>query len=344
MFVSYGGLSEQNLRGLIFYYQSGSEGCCSPQGVWGWDHSAKFADYDSYDKTLTESSVEEAFFANISGGVQLYDTAETYGSGLSEKLVGKFARKFRKANKASPEPSAGRVLIATKFQPGKWKKHSVRSAMMKAAQDSCKRLGVEQIDLYQIHAPLHRDPLSEQAEGLADLVDAGLVRAVGVSNFSLEQMLEIHAALATRGVPLASNQVEFSILRQLPLQNGMLTECKRLGVQLLAYSPLAMGRLTGKYSSQNAPQGARGFSNYPMEEIEPLLELLGKLAQQYEKTISQVALNWVIANGALPIPGSKNAAQASDNTGALGWALREEDVAQLTSLGKSGGTSHWQQG
>jgi len=126
--------------------------------------------------------------------------------------------------------------------------------MVKAAKESCQRLGVKAIDLYQIHAPLHRDSFTDQGLGLADVVDAGLAKVVGVSNFSLEEVRQVHAALASRGIPLASNQVEYSILRQLPDTNGLKAGCEALGVKIIAYSPLAMGRLTGKYSASNEPK------------------------------------------------------------------------------------------
>ena len=209
-------------------------GCWSwgdDKGVWGWN---------AYDTSLTKSSIAEAFNSSLQGNLRLFDTAETYGSGLSEKIVGDLVR-------SSPSNIRNEIMIATKFQPGKWANSNVRVALVQAAKESCARLGVKQIDLYQIHAPLHRDSFTEQGHGLADVVEAGLARAVGVSNFSLEQVRQVHAALASRGIPLSTNQVEYSILRQLPEQSGLKAGCEALGVKILAYSPLAMGRLTGKY-------------------------------------------------------------------------------------------------
>merc|ERR1712196_61677 len=98
---------------------------------------------------------------------------------------------------------------------------------------------------------------------------------------------------------------------------GLLAECKRLNIRLLAYSPLAMGRLTGKYSVGHEPQGRRSFSAYPMKELEPLLSKLREVAARHKCTPAQVALAWTISKGAIPIPGAKNAKQAADNAGAL---------------------------
>lgn len=302
-------------------------GCWSwgdDKGVWGWNN---------YDKQLTINSIAEAFNSSVDAGMRLFDTAETYGGGLSEEILGKLVREH---------PLATELLVATKFQPGKWRNTPIRQAMLQAAKESLERLGIEQITLFQIHAPLHPSSFEEQGHGLADVVEAGLARAVGVSNFSLEEMMQVHKALKSRGIPLASNQVEFSILRSLPESTGLLAKCDELNIRLLAYSPLAMGRLSGKYSAKREPQGRRGFSAYPMKEIEPLLQELRKVAARHECTPAQVALAWVLHKGAIPIPGAKNAVQAGENAAALHCKLTQEEVETLAKMGREGGTSNWQ--
>lgn len=216
--------------------------------------------------------------------------------------------------------------------------------MVQAAQESCRRLGVKIIDLYQIHAPLHRDSLTEQGLALADVVDAGLAKAVGVSNFSLDEVRQVHAALASRGIPLATNQIEYSILRQLPDTNGLKAGCEALGVKILAYSPLAMGRLTGKYSAGNEPKGNRGFGAVPMRDLEPLIAKLREIGQRHSASPAQVALAWVVAKGAVPIPGAKNGEQAAQNAGAMNFSLTLQEVDELSRMGRAGGTSNWQHG
>jgi len=298
------------------------------KGVWGWN---------AYDKGLTMDSIAAAFSTAVDRGVRLFDTAETYGGGLSEKIVGKLVREH---------PLRDELMIATKFQPGKWRDSglTVRQAMLAAAKESTGRLGIRQLALFQIHAPLFPAPFDEQGHGLADVVEAGLARAVGVSNFAIEELRPLHAALASRGIPLASNQVELSILRQLPLSGGLLRECAGLGVKLLAYSPLAMGRLTGKYSAKKQPEGRRGFSAYPMREIDPLVARLREIGARQGRTPAQVALAWAMAKGAIPIPGAKNGEQAAENVGALACQLTEEEVGELDRMGREGGTSTWQHG
>lgn len=304
-------------------------------GCWSWGDDKGVWGFQDYDRSLTQSSIQAAFNSSLQSNLRLFDTAETYGSGLSEKIVGDLVR---------ASPLRNEIFIATKFQPGKWSKSKVRPAMVQAAQESCRRLGVKIIDLYQIHAPLHRDSLTEQGLALADVVDAGLAKAVGVSNFSLDEVRQVHAALASRGIPLATNQIEYSILRQLPDTNGLKAGCEALGVKILAYSPLAMGRLTGKYSAGNEPKGNRGFGAVPMRDLEPLIAKLREIGQRHSASPAQVALAWVVAKGAVPIPGAKNGEQAAQNAGAMNFSLTLQEVDELSRMGRAGGTSNWQHG
>jgi aryl-alcohol dehydrogenase-like predicted oxidoreductase len=172
-------------------------------------------------------------------------------------------------------------------------------------------------------------------EQLADAVEAGKVKAVGVSNYSAEQMREAHAALARRGIPLASNQVQYSLLHRQPEIDGVLDTCRELGITLIAYSPLAGGALTGKYSATQRASGLRrflpNFSRKGMAAVQPVLALLHQLGEQYAKTPSQVALRWLVENPlVLPIPGAKNGKQASENAGTLSFSLTAEEVEMLS--------------
>ena len=180
-------------------------------------------------------------------------------------------------------------------------------------------------------------------------VHAGLTRAVGVSNYSAKETRSIHAELAKRDVALATNQIEFSLLRRSPETGGLLATCQELGVLPLAYSPIGQGRLTGKYSAQNPPPGKRGFSAHPMEQVDAVVAELRRVGEAAGgRTPSQVAPNWIIAKGAVPIPGAKNRAQAEENAGALGWALSTDQVAALDAAALGGIRSlsnrFWQHG
>jgi len=306
------------------------------KGVWGWDHRKTKPDYNAYDKDLNEASIAAAFWGSLDSGLTVFDTAEAYGTGLSEQLVGRLILQARQRGKTA--------FVATKFMPYKWKAQDVRVAMKQAVQESLQRLGVDKIDLYQIHNPGHPSGITAQAHALADVYDSGLARSVGVSNFSVKELQELLNVFQQRKVPLASNQIEFSLLRQIPLEDGMKDLLDKVGSKLLAYSPLAMGRLTGKYSAQKPPDGARGFSNLPWAQIQPVVDELMTIGKRYEKTPAQVALNWVISVGAIPIAGAKNEAQAVENAGALGWRLTADEVTTLSRLGQKGGYSNWQHG
>ncbi|MCU0490701.1 MAG: aldo/keto reductase [Chloroflexaceae bacterium] len=294
-------------------------------GAWSWGDSG----FWGYGKGYGQHDVAEAFVASTNSGITFFDTAEVYGNGTSERILGELVRKSR-----SP------VLIASKFAPLPWRlsPRSLRGAL----DASLKRLGVSQIALYQIHWPYTLLPLEGLMEALADAVAEGKVQAVGVSNYSAEQMQRAHAVLARRGVPLASNQVHYSLLKRTPEVNGVLDTCRQLNVTLIAYSPLAQGLLTGKYNAGQKPEGVRRFTQ-PFAEsnlraIEPVITLLREIGEGHGgKSPGQVALNWLICQeGVLPIPGAKNARQASSNAGALGWALT---AAEQQALGEA--TSAW---
>ncbi len=175
------------------------------------------------------------------------------------------------------------------------------------------------------------------------------MRAVGVSNYSAKETRAMDAALRKRDLRLASNQVEFSLLRTMPLRVGLIDTCRELGVVPLAYSPIGQGRLTGKYSAANPPPGGRSFGAHPMAEVDAIVTQLRRIGEAHgDRTPSQVALAWLIAHGAVPIPGAKNRDQAEQNAGALGWRLTDAELALLDAAsldGKRGLSQRiWQHG
>ena len=290
-------------------------------GTWSWGDRL----FWGYGSDYGEQEVEKAFSAAIAGGATFFDTAEVYGLGKSERLLGKFL-------KQTDRP----VQIATKYFPLPWRWD--KKAVADALTDSLKRLNVEQIALYQVHMPF--DFFMSQPtlmEALADEVKRGRILTVGVSNYSATQMQQAHELLAKYDVPLAVNQVRYSLLTRKIEHNGILETARKLGVIILAYSPLDQGLLTGKYTpNNNKVAGARKldpkFSTDGLRKIEPIIALLKQLGHKYQKTTVQVALNWLIAQqNVIPIPGAKNARQAEENAGAIGWLLSSEDVQQLSS-------------
>jgi aryl-alcohol dehydrogenase-like predicted oxidoreductase len=293
-------------------------------GTWAWGD--RF--YWGYGQGgYTDADLQAAFQASLAGGINLFDTAEIYGQGRSERLLGGFVRD---GGAQATSASSAEPLVATKFFPFPWRWR--RASLLRALRGSLGRLGLERVDLYQTHWPYPPVPIETWMAGLADAVEAGLARTVGVSNYSPEQTRRAHAALTKRGVPLVSNQVQYSLLHRQPERDGLLDLCRELNVTLIAYSPLAMGLLTGKYTPENPLPGLRRrrFRRELLTQIQPLVALLDEIGQAHAgKTPAQVALNWVMCKGALPIPGAKNARQAQNNAGALGWFLSAAEVAAL---------------
>lgn len=261
---------------------------------------------------------KRAFETSLAAGVTLFDTAEMYGAGSSERRVGELAR------------GTG-ALVATKFPPNPF---SRVETMPQALDGSLKRLERGSIELYQHHFPTNDAAIPKLMELMADAVAAGKIKAVGVSNYSAEQMRIAHAVLSKRGVLLASNQVEYSLLHRTPEVNGVLDACRELGVTLIAYSPLASGALTGKYLAGSRPTGLRRFHptfrRKNLEQVAPVIALLQQIGERYGKSPLQVALRWLIENEiVLPIPGPKNGKQAAENAGALTFHLTPAEVQTL---------------
>jgi aryl-alcohol dehydrogenase-like predicted oxidoreductase len=174
-------------------------------------------------------------------------------------------------------------------------------------------------------------PVEFWVEELAKAVNSGKTLSAGVSNFNKIQMQRAYTTLAKYNLPLASNQVEYHLLNRTVEKNGLLDRCKELGVRLIAYSPLAKGLLTGKYTLESPPPGLR--ARQPAGRLKSLPALIALMTEIGEghagKTPGQVALNWLICKGTLPIPGAKNAKQAEQNAGAKGWRLKTEEVSAL---------------
>jgi len=243
---------------------------------------------------------DEVVKVALESGINWIDTAEVYGSGESERAV---AHALAAAGK-----SPGEVIITTKWMP---LMKSARS-VAESAKKSTHRLEPYPIDLYLVHQPYSRSSVKSQMDAMADLVDSGIIRAVGVSNFSSEKMTKAYEALSDRGIPFATNQVRFSLLDRSIESNGILERAKELGVTITAYTPLGMGLLTGRLHSNP-------------EEI----------AVEQEATAAQVALSWVIncqGETIVTIPGASKSYQAEQNAGAMHVSLTREQINSLSSL------------
>nr|MBN1229443.1 aldo/keto reductase [Anaerolineae bacterium] len=285
-------------------------------GTWSWGDRV----FWGFGSTYTRSDLRAVFESSINAGIVLFDTAEVYGMGRSERFLGEFIR-----------TATRQVIIATKYFPFP-RRLKREQAVLAALHGSLRRLGLDQVDLYQVHWPSPFLSPEEAGRALAAAVEEGLTKAVGVSNYDTEQMLRTYEVLDRRGIALASNQVEYSLTHRQPEKSGLLDRCKELGVTLIAYSPIAQGILSGRYTAENPPPGRRKqkFSADFLTRLQPLLTTLKEIGEKHGgKSPAQVALNWTIAKGTLPIPGAKTASQADDNIEAVRWLLEESDVARL---------------
>ncbi len=287
-------------------------------GTWAWGDRL----YWGYGKDYTDSEVRQAFSTCVANGITFFDTAEVYGQGRSEHLLGEFIK-----------ATEHKVTVASKFMPFPWR--LTRNSFKKALKNSLDRLKLTRIDLYQLHMPLPPVRIEKWMEYMAEAKANGLIDAVGVSNLNYPQMQRAYDTLAKEGVSLASNQVEYSLINREIEKNGVLKACQEMGIVCIAYSPIGMGVLSGKYSSQHQLPGMRAsrFSKNDLVRLKPLIELLKKIGADHGgKSASQVAINWVRAKGTLPIPGVKNILQAEQNTDVISWRLSEEEVERLDEM------------
>jgi aryl-alcohol dehydrogenase-like predicted oxidoreductase len=293
-------------------------------GTWAWGDKWTWG-YGSYDQTFSDESLKEAFFSVVDNGINFFDTAEIYGFGKSEILLGQFIKEY-KSNKEKRD-----IIVATKFLPYPWR--ISQSSLKDALNNSLQRLQLSYIDLYQVHGPAFSVRKVETwAEAMAPLVKEGKIRAIGVSNYNIDQVKRTHAILEKYGIPLATNQIEFSLLRNNAMKNGLLETCKQLGITIIAYSPLGMGRLTGKYTKSNPPKGLRKFGDVPFEVLDDIVSKLKGIGANYGKTPGQVAINWCICKGTIPIVGVKNKKQAEENIQSIGWRLSNQEIEELDKL------------
>jgi aryl-alcohol dehydrogenase-like predicted oxidoreductase len=253
-----------------------------------------------------DAPVFEAYQALVGAGGGFIDTAEIYGFGKSERLIGDCIRKDGRP-----------VSVASKFAP--FVARTSPRHLLGALDASLARLGLASIDLYYVHFPFPFADLGGFADGLAEAVKSGKAKHVGVSNFNADQMRRIADRLQRSDIPLAANEVHYSLAHRNPETNGVLEACRELDVALVAYFPLASGRLAA------APDAAKP------DKLDAVRRTLAEVAQAHQATPSQAALNWLLARDprVILIPGATKARHATANLAALDWQLTDEEFAAL---------------
>lgn len=277
---------------------------------------------------LSQEQMNAIIEAALDGGINWFDTAEMYGRGRSERGL---ANALKAAGKQDDE-----VVVATNWSP------IFRTAgnIPRTIDDRIPFLGGYTIDLYMVHQPWGFSSPEAEMDAMADLVEAGKIRSVGVSNFNVEQMRRAHAALAKRGLSLAVNQVQYNLLHRKIETNGVLDAAKELGVTIVAWSPLASGLLTGKFHKNpemlnQRPFGRRMMLRRRIERSRPFIEGLEDIALKHGASPAQVALNWLVnfhGDTVLAIPGASTAHHAEQSAGAMKFRLSDVELARLDQL------------
>ncbi|MEM4312353.1 MAG: aldo/keto reductase [Nitrososphaerales archaeon] len=297
------------------YIELGKTGLkVSPIGLGTWQFGSKAWGWGkTYGREEALSSVKKA----LDLGINFIDTAEIYGNGESERIVGEAIKGRR-----------NEAIIATKVSP----LHLSYNSVIRACERSLERLNIKEIDLYQIHFPNPIIPIKETMKAMNKLLRDGKIRYVGVSNFKLKQLKKAMGALSNSHI--VSNQVRYNLLNR-EVERELLPFAKKEKITIIAYSPLAQGILTGKYGIKDYPKdGARSmnrlFTPENLKRVSPLLEVLKEIAEKRGKSMAQVALNWLIKEPeVLAIAGAKNPKQVEENAGALGWRISEKELKAI---------------
>ena len=271
---------------------------------WGYGHD--YADRGAID--ITHRALDL--------GINLVDTAEIYGFGKSERIVGRAIAERR-----------AEVFIASKVFPIA----PIAAVVSQRGRASRARLGVDIIDLYQVHWPNPLFSVGSTMRGMAELQAAGVIRHVGVSNFSKAQWQGAERAL---GSPVLSNQVQYSLAARKP-DEEVIPWAQAHDRLVIAYSPLAQGLLSAKYGASNAPGGVRAgnllFLPENIERASDLLSALREIAAGHEASAAQVALAWIIRRpNVVVIPGASSVAQLEANAAAADLELSDEEDRRLT--------------
>jgi aryl-alcohol dehydrogenase-like predicted oxidoreductase len=300
----------------------------TPIGLGVMEFSGGAGIYGKMYPFLSQDEKNAIVKAALDGGINWFDTAELYGFGRSERALAT-------ALKAADMPD-DKIIIATKWLP------ILRTAgnIPRTITDRLRNLDGYTIDLYMVHQPWGFSSPEAEMYAMADLVEANKIRSVGVSNFDADRMQRAYDTLKERGLSLAVNQVEYSLMNRKIETNGTMDKAKELGVTIIAYTPLGSGLLTGKYHKNPELLKEKGFARRMMlgrniDRTRILIDALDEIAFEHDATPAQVALNWVInfqGEIVVTIPGATQVTHAEENAAAMRFQLSEEQMTRLDEL------------
>jgi aryl-alcohol dehydrogenase-like predicted oxidoreductase len=279
---------------------------------------------------MAQSEKDQLVKAALDGGMNWFDTAELYGFGQSERNLAQALTNLGK--------QPGEVVVATKW----WPMFRTASSITKTIDVRLNNLSPYPIDLYYVHQPYSFSPPEAEMVAMGELVRAGKVRSVGVSNFDAQHMRRAHAELAKRGIPLAANQMHYSLLNRKIESDGTLQAAKELGVTIVAYTPLGYGLLTGIYHQNPAllkqkPAFRRRRLQGQLETSRPLVEALTEIGARYGASAGQVALNWLVSfhgDTVVTIPGATKVSHVEQAAGAMAFTLTAEELSRIDQLSR----------
>ncbi|MFO8043474.1 MAG: aldo/keto reductase [Alkalispirochaeta sp.] len=303
----------------------------TPIGLGCWQFSRSRGLAGGYWAALPQETVQEIVRVTLEHGINWFDTAEVYGNGASEESLAAAIRALGVDHE--------RYVLADKWFPA----FRFAGSIHKTFPARQRALDGIAIDLHQIHQPFSFSRVEEQVARMGELVRQGKIRAVGVSNFNTDRMRRAHARLTLEGLPLASNQMRYSLIDREIERNGVLDAAQDLGISIIAYSPLAQGVLTGKFHGDEQISSRRGprkwlkrFKPEGLEATQPLIEELQRSAHDHRATAAQIALAWTTqrhGEQVVAIPGASSVSQAQSNAEALAIELSPEELDRLGDAG-----------
>lgn len=287
-------------------------------GTWAWGDRLLW----DYGRDYGRDDITAVFRRYLNDGVNLFCTSSAFAEGISESILGELAAK-------NPTP----VKIATKYVPRIW--HLRRTDFMDSLKSSMLRLQLTKLDIYELCPPSGRMTITRLAECAAEALDLGLIENIGLSNYNAQQIDTFNEALSRFGYSIACLETPYNLLDREIETNGVLDICTRLNITILAQQPLAMGLLTGKYDGEAPAAGSRRqmMLRYYTPRLDILLRTMNHIGLENNgKNCAQVALNWIMRKGIVPIPGTKTLSQAIENSQTPRWSMTAEQVNLLDTL------------
>ena len=295
-------------------------------GTWAWGEGANGSKM-IFGRKRDKEALKASFNTAVQKGFMLWDTAEVYGMGSSERLLGECIRESGK--------SGSRVLISTKHMPNKkYTPGEVRSALF----GSLERLNVDRADIYWLHLPKNaRENINECAE----LVSEGRIGHIGLSNYDLKQIIAADEQLREKGLRVGAVQNHFSLIRRDPEQLKILDWCHENNVPYFSYMVLEQGALTGKYDDEHPFKGismrSLKYNKRVLKKLRPLIDCLRELGIKYNAQPAQIAVSWAIAKGTVPIVGITKPRQAEELSVTKEIILEASEISRLEDLADASG-------